>query len=71
MVLAISLHGIRLIVCVCVCVYVCVCVCVCVPSSLPRVVVACSFQMIWPHQSGETVVQSYNCILSMAHAYEV
>ena len=30
-VLAISLHGIRLIVCVCVCVYVCVCVCVCVP----------------------------------------
>ncbi len=32
--LAISLHGIRLIVCVCVCVYVCVCVC---PEFSPHV----------------------------------
>ncbi|EGD81133.1 hypothetical protein PTSG_11171 [Salpingoeca rosetta] len=27
-------------------------------------------KIIWPHETGETVVQSYNCVLSMAHAYQ-
>lgn len=30
----------------------------------------CIFQVIWPYNTGEVIVQNYNAILSLAHLYQ-